>query len=69
MGGMVCASLFIYTLSCFENIRMSYVWVTRGAAANVKSFNPPGQDYFGIRRGLLMLFYSKKYLTITPDLL
>jgi len=48
---------------------MVYVWGSPARAGDVKSFNPPGQDYFGIRRGLLMLFYSKKYLTIALDLL
>jgi len=37
------------------------VWGSPGGAANVKSFNPPVQDYFIICNPLLMLFYSKKY--------
>jgi len=48
-------------------------WFTCGGArrgpAMSSHLTPPGQDYFGIRRGLLMLFYSKKYLTIALDLL
>ena len=69
-GLRVGVQVFLYTPFTPSGL---HKWFTCGGArrgaAMSSHLTPPGQDYFGIRRGLLMLFYSKKYLTIALDLL